>query len=437
MDRDWHDFKALHGNLAGAREAFENACETLFRKIHVDKSVSIVAVKQGDGGIDIFVGELGIEPITVIQCKFFLEAFDESQKDQIRQSFNTAIKSDRYELKEWILCIPRVIDIDEHSWWFKWKKRKTDEFKKSDSFISIKNGNELIDLFKQHKLYNQVFKINDSIKIDEIHKALIPQPVLLPENTSPKIVLFNNYSKKCEDFYLETQRDKEFTNSLKLNNLWVYGKSGFGKTALVNRNLIINNLEYCYCDLSPIKIVSSDDVLEEVLSKIEDKFDVKRDGNERNKIKQITQILSRYDRRIIIVVDELSVSEDIVLKEIANDLVKLVAHFCNTCEKEDDLKFVVSTILNPKQIIENKSKAYEHFQYLNCSSWSVDIENLFNLLSKALNLNLASSKADILKSSQSSPRMLKSIFRKIIALENLSAASIQRAIQLVESELID
>ena len=52
MSRDWFDFKALHSNFAGAREAFENACETLFRKIHQGRNVQQVKVKQGDGGID-------------------------------------------------------------------------------------------------------------------------------------------------------------------------------------------------------------------------------------------------------------------------------------------------------------------------------------------------------------------------------------------------
>ena len=96
MNRNWVDFKGLHSNIAGAREAFEDACESLYRKINHDKHVSQVKVKMGDGGIDIFIGELGVEPITVIQCKFFLESFDNSQKSQIRDSFNTAISSKKY-----------------------------------------------------------------------------------------------------------------------------------------------------------------------------------------------------------------------------------------------------------------------------------------------------------------------------------------------------
>lgn len=436
MNRDWTDFKSLHSNIAGAREAFEIACETLFREVYPNQHVSAVAIKQGDGGIDIFVGELGIEPITVIQCKFFLETFEESQKSQIRDSFDTAGNSDKYELKEWILCIPRVIDIDENSWWFKWKKKKIDKHKKSNSFIQLKNGNELIDLFRVHSLYNQIFLIEDSRKIDEIHKAVVPKPILLPEISSPQIVLFNNYSKKCEHYYLKRQIDKEFVSSLKLNNLWVFGNSGVGKTTLINRNLLINNLEYCYCDLSPVDIKSSTDVLEEILCKIEEKFNVEREIKE-NKIKQVAQILCKVGKKIVIVIDELSVKEDCLLKEIANDFVKLVTHFSNSATDLEDLNFIVSTISNPREIIENKSKASEHFQYLNCNNWSNEIENLFELLSKSLKLDLAESKAKILEESSNSPRILKSIFRKLVASDDLRSASIEQAIALVKSELVN
>ena len=162
MDRNWQDFKELKGGIEGARAAFETACETLFRKIHSDQDVSQIEVKQGDGGIDIFIGSLGVEPITVIQCKFFLYDFGDSQKDQIRKSFKTAIESEKYELERWILCIPSVMDIDSTSWWFKWRKKITDNLEKNESFISLKNGNELIDLMKEYGLYNQIFQTVES-----------------------------------------------------------------------------------------------------------------------------------------------------------------------------------------------------------------------------------------------------------------------------------
>lgn len=436
MDRNWSDFKSLYGNLSGAREAFEDTCEALFAKVYKGQSVSQVRVKVGDGGIDIFVGELGVEPIIVIQCKFFLDSFDNSQKAQIRGSFDTAINAKEYELKEWILCIPRVIDIDEHSWWFKWKKKMTTTHNKSSSFITIKNGNEIINLLKENGLYSQFFKIEDSIKIDEIHKILIPRSKETSTTVSPNVILFNNYYKKSEPFYLEREIDKEFNNSLKLNNIWVFGASGAGKTALVNRNLIINQIKYCYCDLSPVRVNSSSDVLEEILCKIEEEFDLSRNNKDMNQIKQIANLLCTGSaKKIIIVIDELAVHQDSILREIAADLIKLVTHVCNQ-SSDHSLKFVISTISNPRDIVEHQSKALEHFQYLGCEHWTHELEKLFDMLNQSLQLSLNSHKEKILESSKNSPRILKSIFRKIASLTTVTDVSISKAIEVTVNEIV-
>lgn len=170
MERDWRDFKSLKGGLEGAREEFEKACESLIRKIHLGKTVQQIKVKLGDGGIDVYVGELGVESITVYQCKFFLEEFDAPQHAQIRNSFNTAINSNKFELKNWILCIPKVLDIDETIWWTKWKNKQIKINNKDTQFITLINGNELIELMKTYKVYDLIFEIEELILTREIHK---------------------------------------------------------------------------------------------------------------------------------------------------------------------------------------------------------------------------------------------------------------------------
>ncbi len=437
MNRNWTDFKSLHGNIAGARQAFEDACETLFRKKHKDQHVSQVKVKQGDGGIDIFIGELGVEPITVIQCKFFLDSFGDSQKNQIRESFKTAVGSDKYELKEWILCIPRLIDIDENSWWFKWKHKQLEEHSKQKSFIKLTNGNELIDLLKELDLYNQVFKIEDSRKIDEIHNRLVPKRIEIPQNIKPNTVLFNNYSQKNEPFYLERVCDSEFNESLAINNIWLFGKSGVGKTALINRNLIQKKIEYCFCDLSPITITEPKDVLNEILCTIEDKFSLNRNESETNLLKQISKILCKAgSNKTVIVIDELSVSDETILKKIASKFIQLVTHYSNQTN-QNELKFVVSTISDPKVIIQNKSKASDHFQYICCDSWDDYSSQLFDILSQALNLELEESKSLIIEKSKKSPRILKNIFRKIIISNNSKRVAVEKAIKLTLEEIVE
>lgn len=437
MQRDWRDFKALYGNIAGAREAFEDACETLFKKIHVDKHVSQVSVKQGDGGIDIFIGELGIEPIIVIQCKFFLEAFEESQKQQIRESFETAITSDKYELAKWILCIPRVIDIDETSWWFKWKHKSITKHSQTNEFIELMNGNSLIDLMREHGIYHQIFKIDDSMKIDEIHKYLIktPNKTSTSKCLNANSILFNNYTENSEPYYCERDQDNSYNASLNIGNVWIFGRSGVGKTTLINRNLIQNQMEYLFCDLSPVTIDSVEKVLEEIIYSIEEKFDLKKCSKETNPIKQIVKLLNDLvNDKIIIVIDELAVDDIELLKSIANSFINLVTHYSNGSAQKD-LKFVISTIIEPKQIIQNKSKASEYFQYMCCDNWENKINELFDMLNLSLDLNIDDdNKAYILQQSKNSPRILKNIFRKLLVTSNNTDENIKRLVKLTLQE---
>lgn len=446
MNRDWQDFKSLHSNVAGAREAFEDACETLFKKVYPNQNVSQVAVKQGDGGIDVFIGNLGVEPITVIQCKFFLETFGNSQKSQIRKSFETASKSDKYELKEWILCVPRVIDIDENSWWFKWRQKSIQVLNKDESFISLKNGNELIDLFREHNLYNLIFKMEDSLriestnnKVDAIYEKICaptPLSVQIPKPQSTKLVLFNNYSKKSESYYLGRVCDNDFINHLELSNVWIFGKSGAGKTALVNRNLIQQDIIYYFCDLSPVSIEKSNDVLEEILSTLEDELGVYRQANQANIIKQISNMLCKVPTpKIVIVIDELSIPSKSIVTDVVNDLTRLVTHFTNKSDN-DSLKFVISTIDEPSNFLINKSKASAFFEYICCDDWNNTIECLYDVISSALDIHLPNSRKDILDNCQNSPRILKNIFRKIVLSEDKSEQTVLGLIEKTLKEVV-
>jgi uncharacterized protein YjbI with pentapeptide repeats len=169
MERDWQDYKALYGNVAGARSAFEKTCRRLFKAKFHPRNVQTIRVKQGDGGIDVFVGDLGEEPISVFQCKFFIEDFSDSQKAQIKKSFETAINSKKYKMLDWNLCIPRELDIDSQAWWTKWKTSMETQYKIP---IKLYNGDDLIDELKAYKLYDEEFKMEDKLQLDRIEKAV-------------------------------------------------------------------------------------------------------------------------------------------------------------------------------------------------------------------------------------------------------------------------
>lgn len=332
MSDSWNDFKITHGGVEGARAAFEKACETIFRKIYDSKNVQQAAVKQGDSGIDILVGDIGVEPIIVIQCKFFIEQFGDSQKDQIRKSFKTAINSTSYEMKKWILCIPIVLSLDEQSWWSKWKSKTLSENKKNDDFIQLKNGNELIDLIKEYRLYNHIFNKTDSIKIEDIHRALYAPSLV--EMTGNEATSYQTALLKVS--YLMTKEGMQ----INLTN-----KQIFDTLVLVliydltrNRNETIKSEDVCDELKKSIKVSLDNNKINATLSRLKKKKLIVSDGIKLNVSDDYAHRMKQSDEGIH---DDFHIITQWVLKE----LDKLIEFNLNEEQKEIVRTNVIDSIV--------------------------------------------------------------------------------------------
>ncbi len=170
------DFKyLLLKHKEGARYVFESACEKALKSEFIN--AFSVKCNPGDEGIDVFVGDFN-EPISVYQCKFFIESIGDSQKKQIRDSFKKSVESKKYILKEWYLCVPKALDIDEHKWWATWKKNTSQIHKIK---IGLLDSTVLLSLFRKHKVDEEVFDLEDRIKLEEIYKYLIEREKSIKE----------------------------------------------------------------------------------------------------------------------------------------------------------------------------------------------------------------------------------------------------------------
>lgn len=165
MERDFRYLRDKFGD-AGARDIFEKICTELmqckFGEAHS------VRVSQGDGGIDVFAGDFS-NSIDVYQCKYFIDGIGDAQKTQIRESFNTAINSDEYKMNKWFLCVPCILDIKEHTWWWGWKRKKEEKYKIS---IGLLDGSLLISELKKYNLYNTIFDNETMLLLNEIMSYL-------------------------------------------------------------------------------------------------------------------------------------------------------------------------------------------------------------------------------------------------------------------------
>ncbi len=87
-----------------------------------------VRADPGDWGIDVFVGSL-VGTVSVWQSKYFYNKIGDSQKEQIRESFASAMKNAKnegYTVETWTLCVACEVSAPERKWWDmkvrEWKK---------------------------------------------------------------------------------------------------------------------------------------------------------------------------------------------------------------------------------------------------------------------------------------------------------------------------
>ncbi|GIH15662.1 hypothetical protein Raf01_38340 [Rugosimonospora africana] len=120
-----HQIRA--GNVAGARDDFEQMLAMLIAAIH--PGARAIAANPGDWGIDVLLGELsGL--IVVWQSKYFWPVVTRSSRAQIRESFDSALAAAQrngYRVDQWILCVPSSMDPPTAQWWDTWRARRQRE----------------------------------------------------------------------------------------------------------------------------------------------------------------------------------------------------------------------------------------------------------------------------------------------------------------------
>lgn len=229
--------------VTGARAKFEEICESLYKKKFPRDNVKGVRVVLGDGGIDVFIGNYGVDPIIVVQCKFFLNGIGQSQEKQIRESFKTVVDSNDFTCSKWILCTPIELSVKEHKWWAGWKARQEEIY--GDDFIELQDGADLIDDLKRFDLYDTVFDEHVKNKITDIYDFLINSKTDVESefvSASTHLANLKNYfSDERETHILRTETNKILEwvrsdlagKSLEEKILIVKGKKGIGKSTIL------------------------------------------------------------------------------------------------------------------------------------------------------------------------------------------------------------
>ncbi len=241
---EW-DYLAKKYKIEGARARFEEICTSLLRKKFIGYHVKSPRVSAGDGGIDVFVGELGISPVRVYQCKFFLDGIAASQKQQIKASFQRVITAEDYKAFNWTLCLPIRLSKEEHLWWFKWKTEQEEQYHLDKDFIQLQDGLDLIEDLKQHCLYDQTFDKDLKKDIALLLQRTAPNPYGLEtefSRGSNHIGTLKNYFSADRNTHLPRIQTAQILEWVKTERkgkdnlekvLVIKGKKGVGKSTVI------------------------------------------------------------------------------------------------------------------------------------------------------------------------------------------------------------
>lgn len=346
MNKDWFTLIKIY-NTSGARDKFESICGTLFKKIYHNKNVRLVRVNKGDGGIDVLIGDIGKEPIYVIQCKFFPDNFGNSQKAQIRESFKTAIESNEYEMNKWSLCVFCTLDLNENKWWSNWQSKMIKHYNLKDDFINLIDGDDLIDLLNEHNLYNTAFEKEDSIKIDEIHKELTNNVSLNQleksiQKASTFLLKVKNYFEKDPTSHIERIETKNIIHWIKndlhppqnpqKNILILEGDKGLGKSVIlkdVYESLINEN----YLVLG----IKADKYYAKTPNELENKLFL----NDKLSFSKIIEIVNAYDKQLIVIVDQLDALSQTLSS--SREYIQTYNRVINELTDEKNIRIIISS----------------------------------------------------------------------------------------------
>ena len=100
---------------------FERLCFHLLKERHPNGGIRHVDGAGGDGGVDVFGGDMDGGPV-IWQCKSFPNNIRDSQKKQIRESFSSA--AGNFMPRRWILCLSVDMDSSAQRWFQRFAKSK-------------------------------------------------------------------------------------------------------------------------------------------------------------------------------------------------------------------------------------------------------------------------------------------------------------------------
>lgn len=236
---------------------------------------------------------------------------------------------------------------------------------------------------------------------------------------------FMAYDKSCSEYYFVRRVDDELVKHILTKHIWVYGETGIGKSELLRRALVENDVEFVYIDLSLCNHSDVDAMFQTMYETIAEYMGIEAINctNYQTSVKNICNIINSCQEKqeICLFVEEIPFEEEnLEFQDFVNKVAKMLVFMTGRLNNKK-VHMVLSTIAKPKgtlEVYEDKTKNAIHF--VEMGKWNMDeCMSLVSLLTKTVSLHWESVELmqEFIKRTDFSPRRIKSRLKECCSLE--------------------
>lgn len=238
-------------------------------------------------------------------------------------------------------------------------------------------------------------------------------------------VFFMAYEKQCAKYYLVRKVDEEFQKHILSKHIWVYGETGIGKSELLRRTLVENDVEHIYIDLSLCDHKCVDSMFQAMYETVCEYMEVENQHplNFQHIIKNLCNRINAYkgQQKICLFIEEIPFEEESeYFQEFVEKVSKMVVYMTRNLNNNKVL-LVISSIAIPIKVVEVYSdKINNSIHFVGMEKWDKEeCISLVKLLSRAASIHWKSEDLihEFIEISDYSPRRIKSKLKEFCSLE--------------------
>lgn len=238
-------------------------------------------------------------------------------------------------------------------------------------------------------------------------------------------VFFVHYDVECEPYYIVRQLDSVIFPYLKKKSCWVHGKSGIGKSELLTRNLLYNNLNVVYVDLSLCDKSDSDIAFTKIYDSICDSLghDSEQNLPYEELIKAMAKLLNdKFSHGYIyLLIDEIPYSDKQVFSSFVDKVCAMIK-FIGRNFRTVNVYFMLSSIVSPLEILGDINvinKYSQHIKFIEIGDWSFDeCHELIDRLANSSGLKIREEMIEkLITHAEFSPRTIKKVLQEARAID--------------------